>query len=59
MKEQFYNVQLSHDEIFTLVALITIFGENSKGNMNVKGKKICFRDLKSKLSNAVHNSSDK
>lgn len=59
MKEQFYNVQLSHDEIFTLVALITIFGENSKGNMNVKGKMISFRDLKSKLSNAIHNSSDK
>lgn len=59
MKDQLYNVQLSNDEIFTLVALITIFGENSKGNMNVKGKMISFRDLKSKLSNAVHNSSDK
>lgn len=58
MKEQFYNVQLSHDEIFTLVALITIFGDNTKGKMNVNGKSISFRDLKSKLSNAVHNSSD-
>lgn len=59
MKNQLYSVQLSNDELFTLIALITIFGDNTKGKMNVNGKSISFRDLKNKLSNAVHNTSCK